>query len=132
MKAIYLLTSNAHHLALALTLALSIPVSTHTLTERYSKSLAQYESTALETGVLETGWGDEDVYLVEQNTLHQPYPIRHEVYEKEWLRLGGILPSSLLGVWFPEGLQVLVGGLQDAPGSPSIEHVDKVEGQEER
>lgn len=82
--------TDVRSLALALTVVLSIPVVSHSLTERYNKSLAQYESTALETGVLETGWGDEGAYLVSQNTLHQPYPIKHEAYEREWLRLGGI------------------------------------------
>ena len=117
---------------LIVALALTIPVVSHTLTERYSKSLVQYENTALETGVLDSGMGDGGVYQEGQNTLHQPYPIRHEVYEREWLRLGGILPSSLLGAWFPEGLGVLVGGSQDAPMFPSIERVDRVGGRVER
>ena len=117
---------DARSLVSVLTLCLSIAVSTHTLTERYNTSLAQYESTALETGVLDAGMGDGGAYQEGQNTLHQPYPIRHEVYEREWLRLGGILPNSLLSVWFPEGFRVLVGGSQDAPVFPSIERVDKV------
>src|SRR3990167_6461840 len=83
-------------LALTLTLVLSIPVVSRTLTERYSRTLAQYQTIALETGVLVTGWGDEDVYLVEQNTLHQAYPIKHEAYERWWLRLEGIQYRSLL------------------------------------
>ena len=123
-------STDVRSLVSVLTLVLSISVVTHTLTERYNTSLAQYESTALETGVLDQGMGDGGAYQEGQNTLHQPYPIRHEVYEKEWLRLGGILPDSLLSVWFPEGFRVLVGGSQDAPALPDIERADKVEGQE--